>query len=456
MPDERSPNVLFLMDDQHRYDYLGCTGAGFVRTPNLDALSRRGMLFRQCFTSYPMCGPARVALATGRSPIRYGPAINPILPLSAPTFYQRFRDQGYRVGCIGKIDLAKPDKYNGRNGDRPCTYSYGFTHPFECEGKLHAAEGEPKKTLGPYGGYLEEKNLFGRFQEDYVARKKAGGIHRASHDSILTADDYEDGFIGRKACDWLRDIPKDFPWYLLVSFVGPHDPYDPPTEYAERYRKAEMPAKVVGGSGKPGSLSRRRLVEEGEDVAETRRQYCACIEHIDSRIGELLKTLEETGQAENTYIVYTSDHGDMLGDDDTFLKAILYDPAIHVPLMISGPSIPAGRTSDALVDLMDVNQTLLALLDLPELQNTDSRSFAQVAEGLAQEHREFVLSYNYNGQCIRTREEKLIENIGDCAELYDLTTDPLERRNIAEARPENVSRLSARMHDAPYGVKWNI
>src|SRR5689334_2809485 len=129
------PNILYLMADQHRHDYLGCAGAEFVRTPHIDSLAARGVRFRYCCTNAPVCAPARIGLATGLQPSRLGALDNQcFLPPGVPTFYQRLRDGGYRVGCVGKLDLAKPDPYNGRYGDRPAVFAWGFTHPEECEG----------------------------------------------------------------------------------------------------------------------------------------------------------------------------------------------------------------------------------------------------------------------------------------------------------------------------------
>ena len=121
------PNILFIMDDQHRHDYLGAAGADFLRTPNLDRLAAAGVRFTQCTTNAPVCAPARIGLASGLQPSRLGCLDNSgWLPSGTTTYYQRLRDAGYRVGCVGKLDLRKSDGYNGRYGDRPYAYSWGF------------------------------------------------------------------------------------------------------------------------------------------------------------------------------------------------------------------------------------------------------------------------------------------------------------------------------------------
>ncbi len=239
---ENQPNILFIMDDQHRFDWLSCAGADWVRTPNLDKLADRGVRFTRCYTNAPVCAPARIALATGQQVTRIGALDNnAFLPLSAGTYYQRLRDHGYYVGCVGKLDLAKPESYNGERGDRPVTYAWGFTHPVECEGKMHA--GMNKEVRGPYTAHLKSRGLLETFYDDYQRRRQRGWPIDTC-DSALPAEDFEDAYIGRRAAEWIDDIPDDFPFHLFVSFVGPHDPYDPPTEYADRYRDADMPAPI--------------------------------------------------------------------------------------------------------------------------------------------------------------------------------------------------------------------
>ena len=207
MPDTR-PNLLFIMADQYRHEYLGCAGADWMRTPNLDALAARGVRVTGCCTNAPIYAPARIGLATGLQPARLGALGNDAyLPRTVPTYYQRPRDHGYRVGCVGKLDLAKPDPYNGRYGDRPCVYSWGFTHPEECEGKMHA--GGHATPVGPYTFYLQERGLLQRFHEDYTARSAKGWVKDASHDSVLPAEDFEDAYIGRRSAEWIKRVPDD-------------------------------------------------------------------------------------------------------------------------------------------------------------------------------------------------------------------------------------------------------
>jgi len=445
MPNPNRPNILLIMTDQHRWDWLGAAGASWVNTPNLDRIARRGVRFTQCQTNCPVCSPARIGLAAGLQPWRMGSLDNhSFLPASTRTYYQRLRDVGYHVGCVGKVDLAKPDGWNGRDGDRPVMFTYGFTRPVECEGKMHAgASSEPK---GPYGLWLAEQGLYERFRDDYRARGATGWIKDALQDSPLPTEAFEECYIGRRAVEWLDTADDTFPWHLLVSFVGPHDPFDPPTEYADRYRDAAMPEAVRHDpAGKPARTVARNVGLEPAEVAVARRQYSALVECIDAQIGEILAAVERRGEMDNTYILFTSDHGEMLGDHGIFQKSVPYEGAVRVPLLAAGPGIEAGRVRDALVELIDVNPTICELAGLPAQENIGARSFAAVLRGEADAHREDAMSVIRQWRLIRTQRYKYIETYNDTAELYDLAEDPGERRNIAAEAPDTVREMKQRL-----------
>ena len=453
MPGNRRPNLLFIMDDQHRHDYLSAAGASFVRTPNLDRLAERGVRFTQCITNAPVCAPARIGLASGLQPARLGCLDNNCyLPRHITPYYARLRDAEYRVGCVGKLDLAKPDPYNGRHGDRPRVFGWGFTHPVECEGKMHA--GLADHPRGPYGFWLEEQGLFDRFRADYAARGARGWIRDASHDSVLPAEAFEDAYIGRRAAEWIDAVPGDYPWHLFVSFVGPHDPFDPPAAYADRYRDARMPPAVRSPrEGRPDWINARRRDLSDDEIAVTRRQYCAAIELIDDQVGRIIEAVERRGMAGDTIVVFASDHGEMLGDHGLYTKSVPYEAALRVPLIAAGPGIAGGRTSDALVELIDVNPTLCALAGLPAREGLDAEDFSAVLTGERPAHREEGASALREFRLVRTADHKLVAHHTGETELYDLAEDPDERKNIAGERPDVVRamgrRLRQRFHFPP-------
>lgn len=444
MPHTDRPNLLFIMTDQLRHDWFGAAGADWVRTPNIDAIASRGVRFTQTTTPCPVCAPARISLASGLFPHRLGATDNSAyLPISTPTYYQRLRDHGYHVGCVGKLDLAKPDRYNGLNGDRPRTYGWGFTHPVEVEGKMHAGRCKPPK--GPYTKWLDEQGLLDAFYDDYSVRRPKGSyIDGSTKDSVLPTEAFADVWIGRRAEQWLSDIEGDYPWHLFVSFVGPHDPFDPPTEYADQYRNADMPAAIpFSPDGKPDWIQKRagRYGATSEGVAIARRQYSASTTAIDDAIGGIMKALEARGWADNTYIVFSADHGEMLGDFGMFTKQLPYEASMRIPLIVAGPGIEGGRTSDALVELEDVNPTLCEMAGVPALENIDARSILGVARGEVSEHRDATIAVDPKFRTLRTAEWKFIDNINNTEELYHLTEDPDELRNVVADQPEIARAL---------------
>lgn len=434
------PNILLIMDDQHRFDYLGCAGADFVSTPNIDWLATSGMHFTQCTTNAPICAPARIGLATGMQPTHVGALDNTAyLSPDIPTYYKRLRDADYRVGVVGKLDLAKPFPNNGRYGDRPRVFGFGFTHPEECEGKMHAASSP--KPFGPYTHFLHERGLLEAFYEDYQKRLQTDWIQGASHNSVLPVEAFEDIYIGQRAVRWIENVPDDYPWHLFVSFVSPHDPFDPPSPYADRYRHADMPESIPPDEDKPHHVHKRRLNLSSDEVTHIRRQYCALITLIDDQIGAILDALVSRGMMENTLIIFVSDHGEMLGDHNLYKKHVAYEPAMRVPLIVSGLGIEGGQVSDALIELIDLNPTLCEYAGLPAQQGIDARSFYSLLRGQTTEHRENTVTAERHYRAIRTHNYKLIENYNDIFELYDLQTDPHENKNIAEENPELVKQM---------------
>ena len=445
----KTPNLLVIFDDQHRFDYLGCAGADWVRTPNLDQLAARGVRFTNCFSNSPVCAPARIALASGLQVHRVGAlSNNAFLPNRIPTYYQRLREGGYQVGVVGKLDLAKPYTFNGRHGDRPLCYQWGFTHPVEIEGKMHA--GKSPTPMGPYGDDLQAKGWYDQFHGDYRYRAQHSST-LTCHDSVLPTELFADTWIGQRSVKWIEQLSGDFPWHLFVSFVGPHNVYDPPTEYADRYRDAPMPP-AVRASEEVGPRPARRVRQRitgltDEKILETRRQYCAAIEAIDDAIGRILAAVETRGWLENTVVMFASDHGDMLGDHDRYTKGVAYEPSLHVPLIAAGPGIARGAISNAMVELIDVGATCCDLAGVGEMPQVDARSFRPVLASPQRAHREDAFSCMQSYRCLRTSQWKLIANTNECDELYNVQEDPGERYNVADTYPDVVSQMSRRLRE---------
>lgn len=429
-------NVLLIMVDQLRADYLGYAGADFVNTPNIDALASGGRIFHRCYTNSPICAPARISLATGQRPWRLGALDNDVaLPIDVPTYYKTLRDHGYHVGCVGKLDLNKPNKINGFRGTRPCLYSYGFTQPFEIEGKMHAANSP--KPRGPYTYYLEQKGLLQTFHEHRKDVQQKGFIENLTASSSVPAEDFADVYVGEKAVETLHNLDKEYPWHLFVSFPGPHDPFDPPEIYSDSYANKEMPKAHSWNEKKASWVHGRQKSVSSEELQKMRQQYCAYIELIDQQIGKIIKTLKDRGDYHNTLVLFTSDHGDMLGDFDLHNKHVPYESAIHIPLLVSGPTITSGE-SHALIELADIHATILDILDIQPDYKMDATSFKPVLYESKEEHRPWIVAEERHFRCIRDHEYKFIDNYNDDCELYNLLDDPYELKNIADNNPTLV------------------
>lgn len=452
------PNVLFILDDQHRHDYLGCAGADFVDTPHIDALASRGIHLTHCCTTAPICGPSRIAMATGLIPPRTGTTSNQTayMPMSVPNFYRHFRDNGYRVQCIGRHDLAKPNAPMSQYGNRPLNFSYGFTHAIEMEGAMAATR--DGGISGPYTRFLHEHGYLEKWFEDNRQRLARGWIIGASHDSVLPLHLHQDSFVGDVAVDRILHIEEDYPWYMQVNFQSPHDPYDPPTALADKYRDANVPDPIpVCMQGKPRRIVDRyeRLYQFAtpEDITLARRQYCATIELIDRQVGKLVQALKDRDMLDNTIIVFASDHGDHVGDHGLFIKHTAYEPSLRVPLVMAGPGIEP-QCCDALVETIDINPTLCELADLEQLPHIDGRSFVPVIQKQSTEHREACATYEEGYSSLRTEQYKYIDTLNDMTELYDLKNDPAETTNIIDQQPELTNHFKQQLRQRLTEGKW--
>ena len=452
------PNILFIMDDQHRFDFLGLVHSS-ISTPQLDALARSGTRFTHCCVNAPVCAPSRISLATGKHAWRMGCLDNRCyLPSSVPTYYQRLRNCGYQVASIGKLDLAKPSSFLGREGKRPCNYLWGFTDPLEVEGKMHASRS--REPEGPYGFHLQREGLWEAFRDDYSERGRKGWIKGCSHNSVLPEELHSDSWIGQQAVNWIESASRDEPWHLFVSFVGPHDPFDPPATWSNRFKSTSMPNPIGGSlSGKPTWIHKRQLHMTAEEVLETRRQYSANVALIDHWIGRILSMLESRNLTDNTHILFASDHGELLGDHGLFTKSAAYEGALRVPLIMAGPDLPTGKVCHTLVELSDLNPTMCEMAGVPysksEVMAMDARSVLPAARDTNHTHRGNTLAQLRNFAALRTETHKLIVNYNDEPELYDLEQDPLEMTNIYLEEPQISEILQRDLLDRMVEGTWN-
>lgn len=440
--DERRPNVLLIVADQHRADCVGALGLYPIRTPHLDALAASGTLYTSAFTPIPLCVPARQALLTGARPERFGGLWNydqgPLVQALSPEAYSWPRELqrlGYWTQYLGQWHV-NPD-----HGPTAFGYErYVGLEAYEEWRKEHF----PGLSIGE--GWLGAV--------DPVPVEK-------SRTHWFAAE-------ARKFIEQASTRPE--PWHLRLDFVEPHLPCTPCAEFASQYLPEAIPAWPGARDplvGKP-YIQRQQRVTWGvaeytwEDWAPMVARYYAVISQLDDAVGRVLGALRETGQDDSTFVIYTSDHGDMCGSHGMIDKHyVMYDDVVRVPLIVRlpGSRAPSGRVDDFVVNALDLPVTITEAAGLPPPPGCRGRILPRgddrepLASALSP--RAAVVS-TYNGQqfglysqrMIRTREWKYVWNATDVDELYDLQHDPAELINrIAD---DSVSGLVADLRATLY------
>ncbi|MBC7234281.1 MAG: sulfatase-like hydrolase/transferase [Chloroflexi bacterium] len=428
----RPPNILFFLPDQHRPDWLGLNPALPLRTPHIDRLAARGIRFTQAFCPSPLCAPSRAALASGRDYDRCGVINNnDNYPLDQPTYYQALRDAGYRVAGVGKFDLHKsladPQNLDWHLDGSRLLKEWGFTEGIDNEGKLDGSNayrlhGGPR---GPYLAFLQSRGLAELYVREHEIRKE----HMDAYTTVLPDDAYCDNWIAENGLRFLRGFPPGQPWHLVINFTGPHNPMDVTASMRERWQDVNLP------------LPHDNDHPDKEGLLRNRQNYAAMIENIDRHVGRFIAALRERGELENTLIVYASDHGEMLGDHGRWGKSTWYTPSVGIPLIVAGPGLVQGSASEALVSLHDLTATFLELAGVDPLPEMDAHSLLPILQGRATTHRDIVISGLDDWRMVYDGRYKLVVSSERPPLLYDLTADPYEDRNIADQRPELVSRL---------------
>ena len=428
----RPPNILFFFPDQHRADWLGVNTELPLKTPNLDNLAESGVRFTQTFSPSPLCAPARACLASGRNYDRCGVVNNnQDYPLEQPTYYQALRDAGYRVGGVGKFDMHKdtsdPANLTWHLDGSRLLKEWGFTEGIDNEGKLdgsnsYRAAGEPR---GPYIAFLEKRG----FVEAYLKEHDERNQHMDAYTTVLPDDAYCDNWVSENGLKILRNFPDDQPWHLVINFTGPHNPMEVTESMRKRWENIDFPPPHNNDH------------PDREGLLRNRQNYAAMIENIDRQVGRFIDCVKERGELDNTLIIYTSDHGEMLGDHGRWSKSIWYHPATNVPLIVSGPGIQEGVVSNALVSLHDLTSTIIDYSGAKPMPDMDSVSLKDLLEGKRNDHRGQIISGLDNWRMVFDGRYKLVVQAESEPILFDMDQDPREDNNIASHNPEIVEKL---------------
>ena len=430
-PRRTRPNILFFFPDQHRFDWTGLNPSLGVRTPNLEALAARGVWFRRgAVVASPLCAPSRAALASGRDYDRCRVRNNgEDYPLDQPTYHQALREAGYHVAGCGKFDFHKKSPIWGLDG-KHLLREWGYTDGIDNAGKGDAILSGAKEPKDPYMAYLESRGLRLTHVEDFRRRGGVGG-YADTAPTPLDDDAYCDNWIGRNAQSLLGAAPKGRPWFLMLNFTGPHSPMDITRSMERGLRARKFPGP-----------NRSTEFDAATHLA-IRQNYTAMVENIDRWLGVLLDEVRQRGELDNTLVVYSSDHGDMLGDQNRWAKSLPFQASIGVPLAIAGPGVERGIRSDALVSHIDLAATFLTAAGIQVPKEMDSRPLQPVLTGKARAHRDYVRSGLNNWRAVWDGRYKLVRGFHPDRQylLFDHSTDPWENTDIAAGQPDVVERL---------------
>lgn len=443
MSEADRPNILFFFPDQHRHDWVGAAGGG-VRTPNLGALAERGVRFTSAVCPSPLCAPSRACLAAG---VEYDRCRTPDngtnYPLDLTTFYALLREAGYHVLGCGKFDLAKAMHDWQVHGKR-LLREWGFCDGIDSEGKWDGINSGRERPRGPYMEYLERRGLRGAHVADFDRRR---GNPAATFPTPLDNEAYDDNWVARNGLSLLDAAPLDRPWFLQVNFPGPHDPWDITERMAEGVRGRDVPLPVGDTRHSP------------DELRQVRRNYSAMVENIDRWLGVYLDRLAGRGELDRTLVVYSSDHGEMLGDRGQWGKSRPYQPSISVPLVVAGPGVRRGAVWAGPVTIMDLAATFLDVAGVGVPSDWDSRSMRALLAGQSRTHRAYVLSGLHGWRVVFDGRYKLIRGYDPAAPkapdasppdlLLDLHRDPHELEDLAPQAPEVVRRLACLLDARP-------
>lgn len=434
------PNIILITCDQLRKDALGCYGNPVVQTPNIDRLASRGVRFERIFTALPTCAPNRASLATGRYPSINGLSENGrSLPLSEVTLMQALRDSGYSTYGVGKMHfepqwnfppdgspLKDPGPELAENPQPDQTPWYGFDKVWITE----------DHRVGPYADYLRAHGL-----DPWADPHSFTYPQHQCVRSAYPAKHHQTHWIADRSIEFLNEHQAGDPFFMWVSFVDPHHPFNPPAPYDTMYDPEEMPLPVWDESevdGWPEFVRRKySAVEGGHEAigmchikdAEWQRikaYYYGMVTFIDDQIGRIEEALSARGMLDNTIFVFTADHGELLGDHHLVFKGPHYDCVTNMPLFVTRPGeTAAGESRRQIGNCIDVMPTILDLAAVDVPAGVQGRSLVPVLEDNELTHYEATLIEMNPFRTIWTEDARLTwHGAGLRGELYDHRRDP--------------------------------
>lgn len=422
----QAPNIVMIMADQLAPHFLGAYGHPVVETPHIDALADHGARFDAAYCNAPLCAPARFSLMSGQYATRIGAYDNACeFPSSIPTFAHHLRLMGYRTCLSGKMHFIGPDQLHGFD-ERLTTDIYPADYAWTPDWQA------PDRRIDKWYHNMDSVREAGvaatTFQIEY--------------------DEEVAFYAKRKIFDYARQATQ--PFCLVASFIHPHDPYVTRRHWWDLYSNAEIDLPKNGPAFDEQDPFSRRLMAgiqadtdpvSDDQIRNARRAYYANTSYFDSKVGEIIATLEEAGLVDDTVVIVTADHGDMLGERGLWYKMCFFERSVRVPLIISGPGVSPSVVENACshVDLLPTMLEIAALgpgNKAPVDQATVGRSLWPLATGRGDPLDEAFSEYcaemtAYPVFMIRRGRHKFIHCHSDPPQLFDLEDDPEEQVNLA-------------------------
>lgn len=435
---EKPRNILFILGESHAPHLLGLIGHPTIKTPNLDRLAARGMIFDAAYCASPLCVPARAALATGRFPHETGYWDSSMaFDGKTDSWMKRLRGAGYETVGIGKMHYRSDEDDNG------------FSRFIET---MHIADGVG--DLVSALRYEEEEPSYKGLWDVWTSRFGAGDENPYRH---------YDERISQEAVNWLKnEAPTlDRPFALSVHFIAAHAPFVTPREYQDMYDPETIPEPIRFSRKErpdhPSITHLRDIVCHENDlplehVQKLRAAYFATVSYLDAQIGRVLDTLDEQGLADDTLVVYTSDHGFSLGDHYIFGLFHMFEESLRVPMIMAGPGIAQASHIERPVSHTDLYPTFLEFcgVDLTEEEKgIGGQSLWPLVDGSGKASKPVFAEYHgtattSGGYVIRDGHHKMIHFVDMPPQLFDLSQDPEEAHNLAE-NPEYALLLQQLM-----------
>ncbi|MBI5010903.1 MAG: sulfatase-like hydrolase/transferase [Bacteroidia bacterium] len=437
------PNILFIMTDQHNAGYFGFMGHPLVKTPNIDELAKHSAVFTSAYCASPVCGPSRAAVFTGQYPLRNGVTTNWIkLKDESALLTTKLSEAGYYNGMIGKLHLTPVTADHGFQFRRICD------SPYDLYDKEEIVENDYLKWAANDLGISPERLAVLAGESERCGVKDSRfwlGWSWADDKHQITT------WTGNEAVSFIEHYEKKQPFFLHVSFFGPHHPYSTCDPWDKMYDPADFTLPVTFGKVQPGAQPGIRPEWPEETWRKIIAAYCGNISAIDKQVGLIIKALKDKGLWENTLIVFTSDHGDHMGDFSQLGKGTMLESSVRVPLIIKAPGKEKqGKRNQQVVNLIDLYSTILDYALVPEgSYSADSRSVRMLLEGSKKWENQTFSSIGSadgkNGQIMYIKDNLkcvgFLKNGEMKTELYNRSETVPDFQNLADD-PKNTGIIS--------------